>query len=161
MVNNWVNRIRKRGVLKSAALRAFTLVEVMAATAVMALAIGSSIIGIQAGINNLDSARTSTAVAQVLQAEAERLRILNWESLTALPSEATLNLASAMPTDAITKGKVVVTRTISDVTGFTNMKEIRLRAAWTSLNGQSRERVFRLRYAKGGLYDYYYSASGG
>ncbi len=140
--------------------RGFTLIEVIAATAVMALALGASVVGIQIGSNNLDAARTSTAVAQALQSEAERVRMLNWEALTALPAEARVDLTGAVPSDAIASGRVAVTRTISDVTGFANMKEIRLRAAWTSLNGQARERVFRLRYAKGGLHDYYYSASG-
>ena len=116
--------------------------------------------GIQIGINNLDAARTSTAVAQALQAEAERVRMLNWAALTALPAEARVDLTSMMPSDAIATGRVVVTRSISDVSGFANMKEIRLSAAWKSLNGKPRERVFRMRYAKGGLHDYYYSASG-
>ena len=149
-----------RGRAGRAGVAAFTLIEVIAATAVMSLSLGSAIVAIQIGINNLDAARTSTAVAQVLQAEAERLRMLNWTSLAALPAEEPVQLTAATPSEAITSGRVAVTRTISDVSGFSNMKEIRLRATWRSLNGQARERVFQLRYAKGGLHDYYYSTTG-
>jgi prepilin-type N-terminal cleavage/methylation domain len=140
---------------------AFTLVEVMVATAVMALSLVAAIIGIQIGINHLDVARTSTAVAQVLQAEAERVRMLNWVALSALPAEAEIDLTGTIPSEAIASGRVRVWRTITDVSGFANMKEVRLRGVWTSLDGAAREREFRLRYTKGGLHDYYYGSSGG
>lgn len=160
MINDWrPDRVLKLGG-RSRAFRAFTLIEVMAATAVMALSLGAAIIGIQIGINHLDVARTSTAVAQALQAEAERVRMLNWAGLSALPAEAQIDLSGVIPSEAIASGRVRVSRTISDVAGFANMKEVRLRAVWTSLDGASRERVFRLRYTKGGLHDYYYGSTG-
>lgn len=145
---------------RGAGRRAFTLIEVMAAVAVMALSLGASIIAIQMGMRNLELARVSTAASQVLQNEAERLRLLNWAAITALPATEDLTVPTAFDHESLFKGRVDFTRSVTDVTGFSNMKEIVLRASWTAINGQAHERVFRMRYSKGGLHDYYYGSSG-
>lgn len=132
----------------------------MAAVAVMALSLGTAIIAIQIGLRNLETARTSTAASQVLQNEAERLRLLNWVGVSALPASDTISVPAGFSHESLQNGRVAFTRTVSDVSGFTNMKEIVLRARWTSVNGQAHERIFRMRYAKGGLHDYYYGSSG-
>ena len=139
--------------------RAFTLVEVMAATAVMALSIGVGVVTLQIGMRNLELARTSTAAAQVLQNEAERLRLLNWSGVLALPGSENLNVPAAFAGNALPAGRITFSRTVSDVANFNDMKEILLRATWTSIDGQTHERVFRLRYAKGGIHDYYYGSN--
>lgn len=150
--HSWRHRMRGAG------REALTLVEVMAATMVMALAIGSSIVGIQAGMNHLDVARTSTSMAQLLQQEAERLRLLNWAGIESLPSSETWTPKEGVPDTR--RGKVKITRDVSSVAGYPDMKEIRLRATWEALNGRPCERVLWLRYAKGGLHDYYYNSTG-
>ena len=138
------------------ARRAFSILEVMSATAVMAMGLAAAIYGIQIGLRNLDVARTSTAIGQVMQSEAERIRLLNWDALSALPNNATtLSLADALNNRALKNGNIVVTRTISNVSGYTNMKEVRLVATWRSIDGLQRTRIIQFRYTKGGVYDYY------
>ena len=139
--------------------RAFTLIEVMAATAVMALSLGTGIIALQIGMRNLELARVSTAASQLLQNEAERLRLLNWAGISALPASAQLGVPSDFANATLLQGRVTFTRSVADATGFTDMKDIVLRADWTSLDGRPHERVFRLRYSKGGLHDYYYGST--
>lgn len=138
---------------------AFTLLEVIIATGVLTLGLGTGIIGLQLGMRDLDTARTSTAVSQVMQNEAERLRMLNWTQISALPVSANVDLASTFSGDSALSGRMTLTRTVSDVTGFSNMKEIVLQANWTGVDGKSHTRVYRMRYARGGLHDYYYSSA--
>ena len=145
-----------RPAARSGARRAFSILEVMSATAVMAMGLAAAIYGIQIGLRNLDVARTSTAIGQVMQSEAERIRLLNWDALSALPNNATtLTLADALNNRALKNGNVVVTRTISNVSGYANMKEVRLVATWRSIEGAQRTRIIQFRYTKGGVYDYY------
>jgi hypothetical protein len=136
---------------------AFSILEVMSALAVMAMGLGVAIHGLQIGLRNLDVARTTTAVAQVMQSEAERIRLLTWQMVTELPASSDLVLATVVKTKALKMGAVTVTREVANVTGFANMKMITLKASWKSIDGISRERSFQFRYTQGGLYDYYRS----
>jgi prepilin-type N-terminal cleavage/methylation domain-containing protein len=138
--------------------RGFSLLEVIMATAVLTLGLGTAIIGLQVGMRDLDLARTSTAVSQALQNEAERLRMMRWTDIEALPASETIDQTAAFSAEAILKGRLTMTRTISDVSGLANMKEIVLQAVWKGMDGKSHTRVYRLRYGKGGLHDYYYSS---
>lgn len=139
----------------------FSLLEVMLATTVMALGLAAGIVGLQLGMRDLDSARASTAVSQALQNEAERLRMMNWTSISALPSSGSVDVSTTVTTGSILNGRLAVTRTIADVSGYTNMKEIVLQAVWKGMDGQVHTRVYRMRYGKGGLHDYYYSSASG
>jgi type II secretory pathway pseudopilin PulG len=136
---------------------AFSILEVMSAIAVMAMGLGVAIHGLQIGLRNLDVARTTTAVAQVMQSEAERIRLLTWEMVTQLPASQNLTLDSVFATRALKNGSVTVTRYVDDVAGFSNMKMVKLQATWRSIDGVSHDRRFQFRYTQGGLYDYYRS----
>lgn len=137
----------------------FTLIEVIMAGVVMAFAVTTALVCIQIGMRDLDVARTGTAVSQVLQNEMERLRLKDWSSIAALPASEALDVGTAFSSDSVLKGRVTIVRTVGDVTGFTDMKEIVVTARWTSMDGTARSRVYRMRYAKKGLYDYYYSSN--
>lgn len=137
----------------------FTLVEVIMAGVVLAFAVTTALVCIQIGIRDLDVARTGTAVSQALQNEMERLRLKDWASIAALPESETLNVGTAFSSDSVLKGRVTIVRSVTDVSGFTDMKEIAVTASWTSIDGTARSRVYRMRYAKKGLYDYYYSSN--
>lgn len=133
-----------------------SLIEVVAATCVLALALTTSIVVLQIGFRDVDVARTGTVVSQVMQSEVERLRALNWDGILALPESETVDLTEAHSSEAIAGGRLTVTRTVSDVAGFVNMKEIRIAGVWTAINGMTHTRTLIMRYGKGGLYDYYY-----
>jgi Tfp pilus assembly protein PilV len=135
--------------------RAFSILEVMLAVAVMVFGLGAAIIGLQIGLRNLDVARTTTAVAQVMQSEVERIRLLTWEMVSQLDAQKVLSLDSVFATSALKNGTVTVTRYVTNVEGFSQMKMIKLQATWKSIDGMNHDRWFQFRYTRGGLYDYY------
>lgn len=139
--------------------RGFTLVEVVMASVVLAFGLVTSIICIQIGVRDMDVARTGTAVAQAMQNEMERLRLEDWEGISNLPAEQALDLAGTFSADSAIRDRVTVVRRVSDVPGFAQMKEVVLSARWTSIDGRSHQRTFRMRYAKNGLHDYYYRST--
>jgi prepilin-type N-terminal cleavage/methylation domain-containing protein len=149
---------------KRRSARGFTLVEVLVAAALMGFGLAGAAICLQVGLRNLDVARNTTLVTQVLQDEAERLRLENWTAISALPAQAAIldpapaHLAGTRFAEMAQAGRISVTRSVENVPGFADMKEIVLRAVWTDLGG-SHERIIRLRYAKGGVNDYYYGTS--
>lgn len=126
---------------------------------VLALALTSSIVCIQVGLRDLDLARTSTAVSQALQNEMERLRLEDWEGIAALPASETLDLRTTFSSVSALNDKIEFIRTVADVPGFAEMKEITVTARWTSFDGQPHTRAYRMRYAKSGLFDYYYKSN--
>lgn len=129
------------------------------AAAVLALALTTSIVCIQIGLRDLEMARTSTAVSQALQNEMERLRLEDWDGIVALPSSEALNLDATFSSNSVVNGKIEFTRTVADVPGFADMKEIVVSAEWTSMDGQPHVRSYRMRYGKSGLFDYYYKSN--
>lgn len=133
-----------------------TIIEVVISTVVLLLAIMGSIVALQAGFRDMELARDTAAATQVMQNEAERLRLLNWNAISSLPSEQEVDLSTTMTGKSLLFGRLRLLRFVSDVDGFENMKEIRLEARWTSANGQPHDRSLILRYSKGGVHDYYY-----
>jgi prepilin-type N-terminal cleavage/methylation domain-containing protein len=140
--------------------KGFSLIEVIMATVVMTFGLGTAIVGLQIGMRDLDLARATTAVSQALQNEAERLRMMKWSDIEALSSTETISQASTFSAEPILKGRLTMSRIISDVSGQANMKEIVLKAVWKGMDGKSHTRIYRMRYGKGGLHDYYYSSAG-
>lgn len=143
------------------------------AASVMVLAISSSILALQKGLQSIDNARSTTLAAQIMQSEIEILRLLNWTQI------GTLQAAQASPTtpkavdlsSSITTGtstaldqtltsiaaKFVCTRLITDITGR-EMKRITIQVSWTGLDSRPRSLSYETRYAKDGLSDYYYTS---
>lgn len=62
-------------------VRGFTIIEVVIASAVMVLAISSSLIVLQVGMRAIDNARYTTLAGQILQSQMEKLRLLTWTQL--------------------------------------------------------------------------------
>jgi hypothetical protein len=149
----------------------FTIAEVMVATFVLLLGICSAIFVIQAGFRALDTARNTTLAAQVLQSEMERIRLLPWNtSATEVgpgrPSIATLangtiDLRDLFPAGATTDHLIrrfTLTRTVTDVPDRGGeMKIITLTITWRGIDGMEHTRSSSTRYARHGLYDYYYT----
>ena len=139
--------------------RAFSILEVMSALAVMAFGLAAAIAGMQIGLRNLDVARTSNAISQVMQTEAERIRMYNWDMVSGLPTEATaVTIEQDLRTKALKNGNVSITRTVTNVANYNDtMKQIKLQATWRSIDGQRHDRIYWFLYVRGGLYDYYKS----
>jgi hypothetical protein len=137
-------------------------VEVLAATFVMTLVLGTSVIALQSGMKTIDYARRLTLASQVLQSEAELLRLLNWTQVQALPSSPTArSIDSVFAADATYANDFSLTLECDPVTGReTTMREITLVVSWKGTFGTSHSRTYRTRYCKDGLYAYYYTLAG-
>lgn len=140
--------------------KAMTLVEVMIAFTVMIAVLCGSLTAMQSGYKAIDTARCSTLAAQIMQSRIEQLRLSNW---TALEAEAArgagypVAVAGLVPAEAAdVAGRFTLTQTVAAVTGRTGIMDISLTVTWTGAGQVSHTRSFLTRYAKNGLYDYYY-----
>lgn len=128
------------------------------ASFVMAFGIATTIIAMQAGYKMIDVARGTTLASQVAQSEMERIRMLSWADIEAMPASANVNLAAVFTTDPSVAAQFSMVRLAADVPGKVgSQREIVLRVNWRSYDGRTHQRTFRTRYSKNGLYDYYYT----
>lgn len=134
--------------------RAFTLVEVMIASAVLVLGITTAIVTLQRGFQAVDRARHVTYASQVMQSELERLRLKSWAQLQALQDANDTSVA--VTTVAGLSATFRCTRSIRDLK--TEMKEITLVSEWSGYDGRPHSLRYVTRYSKTGLYDYFYTA---
>ena len=140
------------------ARRAFSILEVMSALAIMAFGLAAAISGMQIGLRNLDVARTANAISQVMQNEAERIRMYNWDMVIGLPAEEYITIEDSLKTKSLKNGDVLIKRTVTTLANYNGtMKQIKLQATWSSIDGQRHDRIYWFLYVQGGLYDYYRS----
>lgn len=134
--------------------RGYTLVEVMAAAAVLVLAISSALLVLQRGFQAVDTARMLTAAGELMQEQIESLRLKNWdqvEELQAAGDETVVRYANAEATGPAFH----CTRQIRDLKD--GMKEIILAAEWRGQDGRLQTARLITRYGRSGLNDYFYT----
>jgi Tfp pilus assembly protein PilV len=150
--------------------RAFTILEVMMAATVMALALTTSITTMQRGFLSLDTARNITIAGQILQCEVEKMRMVPWGTINAYAA-STPNLAieENFKNNPAVKARFTLSRTVTDVPTSTNvptsvtttpdgMKEMTFTVSWTSYDGRPLSRSYTTYYGQKGLYDYYFNS---
>lgn len=155
----------RRRLLRSRA--GFTIVEVAVAATVMVLAISSAILVLQSGFRALDTARKTTLAAQIIQSEMERIRMLSWNRVQQLQTASpTIDLATIFPQNTAVEREVLAqmqraftaTRTLTPLADFSNeIVEITVTVTWKGIDGVTHNRSTSTRYAKNGLYTYYYT----
>lgn len=127
---------------------------------VMAFAISTSIIAMQSGYKQIDLGRGTTLASQIIQSEMERLRMMSWTNITALPAKEAFDGATYFSSNPDIAGKYTITRTITDdATRPTEVKDMTVYVTWLSYDGRSHTRSFTAKYAKNGLYDYFYTVA--
>lgn len=138
--------------------RGFTILEVALASSIMAMGIATSIIAMQTGFKFINVARDTTLASQILQSEIERIRLMNWSAVTALPAEASVDLSTMFTSDTNLASRFTVVRLAeADSARPSDMRFITVRVSWKSVDGRSHTRSFQAKYVKNGLYDYYYT----
>lgn len=153
-------RLRRRG--------GFSLVEVIAATFVMLLAISSAILVMQSGFRSLDTARKTTLAAQIMQSEMERLRMLSWSRVQALigTEPAQIDISTIFPQSTEAEKRILeemkrtftATRSATYLSGTDDeLIGIGITVAWKGIDGVPHTRTSNTRYCKNGLYNYYYT----
>ncbi len=149
------------------------------ASFVVAMGIATSIIAMQSGFRSLDVARDTTLASQIVQSEVERLRLMSWAGISALPATETVNLSTMFTTNPEITNRFAATRIIGAVmdppvsptesnlanaaygnwkTWSTDeMKQITIVVTWKGYDLRSHTISMITVYAKNGLYDYLYT----
>jgi len=136
----------------------FTIIEVAMATFVMAFGIASSIIAMQAGFKQIDLARGTTIAAQVLQSEMERLRMMSWTMISALPETESFDGSIYFSANPEVAGRYTITRKVTaNADEPADIKDLTVVVRWQGYDGRWHERSFTAIYARNGLYDYFYT----
>jgi len=134
----------------------FSIPEVALASFVMALGIATAITAIQMGFRSLDVARGTTLASQILQSEIERVRMMSWTSIDALPASAAVDLSTMFSSSPALAASYTVTETVTDVIAG-EIRQISVSAAWRGYDGRPHQLSMMTYYTKNGLYDYYYT----
>lgn len=134
------------------------------ATAVMALAIATSIVVMSRGFNNLDSARCFSYASQIMQSELEKMRLTKWgngtaagngtDGVTAYSTSVTnLPIDSSFTSAGDVGSRMTMTRIAENV--HTGMIKVTLRISWKAIDGRALSRSYVTYYGQNGLYDYF------
>lgn len=140
----------------------FTLVEVMFAAGVLALAIVGMIQAVVSGSEMLDLSRKQTIAAQIIHGQIDQMRLNNWSEISALAATATVNVDAANQAANIAAGfafgpnlpavckDFTCTRTIANVR--TDLKRMTFTVSWKGNTGRSYSRTGTTYVGKNGLY---------
>jgi prepilin-type N-terminal cleavage/methylation domain-containing protein len=139
----------------------FTLIEVMSAAAVLALALVGMIQVVVSGSEMLDVSKKQTIAMQIIHGQLEQIRLLSWDQVGLLGSTDTRSVEAGDDTSSgkmflfgpnlpgIAKG-FVCKRTIETVK--TDLKLVTVTVTWTGNTGRSYSRSGTTYVAKNGLY---------
>lgn len=151
------SRLRLADSLRQRGQAGFTILEVAFASFVMAFGICTSIITMQWGFRNIDVARGNTLASQILQSEIERLRLMSFGAISALPATQTVDLSTMFTSNPALAARFTVTRSVSIDAARPDVRYLTVNVQWNSTDGKPHSRTFTTMYAKNGLYDYYYT----
>lgn len=163
--------MQKRSWLKRNA--GFTIFEVAMAAAVMALALGTSLVVMARGYALLDSARCISYASQIMQSELEKMRLTPWGNgtaagngtvtptipamVTAYPTTlTTVPIDSTFITGSDIGSRMTLTRIAANAPGHTTgMIHVTLTISWNAIDGRRISRSYVTYYGQNGLYDYF------
>jgi Tfp pilus assembly protein PilV len=144
----------------------FTILEVMMAASVMVLAITTSITTMQRGFATLDSARNLTLAGQIMVCEMEKIRMLDWTTVSGsdyMGTHAVSIDASFTDSDAATRYANLASRfTLSrlvETAGSADMLKITVTITWKNYDGRTISRSYMTYYARYGIHDYLYTTA--
>lgn len=140
------------------AARAFTLVEIMVAIAIIAISFVSLYAGITAGVQVIQLARENLRATQIMVEKTETIRIKSWSEITNSVDSATTFVEDFYPRGVASKGLTYHgTIKIADSELDTNYRdEVRLvvvTVRWTNA-GVARAREMRTHVAREGMQNY-------
>ena len=134
--------------------RAFTLIEVAMAGAILALVIATALTASQRAFLLLDTARNYETAADILQTELEHERILPWARVSDAGYQPVVDTGfSRNPSLA---GRFTLSRTIVALADHGGkMLQITLTVRWRNYDGRELSRTLVTYYGQGGLYEYF------
>jgi Tfp pilus assembly protein PilV len=114
-------------------LRAFTIVEVMVASAILVVGFMGMIQGITVGSEMMATARRQTIAAEILDHEIGKLRVKDWSYINSLSSAASATYSSDLASinTAIAASGVSFTLASTVTTITTDLREVAFTVTWT------------------------------
>lgn len=141
---------------RPAGRRAFTVVEVIMAVGVLALAITTAITTLQRAFLTLDSARNISIASTILQTEVENERLFTWAKMTDATYQPAIG-ATYLRNPAVA-GRFSISRTTTAVAGHSSqMVQVTLTVRWRNYDGRTLARSFTTYFTQGGLNDFFYA----
>ena len=129
------------------------------AAIVMAFAITTSITVMQRAFLAVDAARGVSYAAQIMQSELEKMRLLNWATVTArYPTSATPVAVDSSFTSNTFIGNRFTMTGVGEQMHTNTMLKITLTISWKSYDGRTLSRSMVTYYGQHGLYDYVLSS---
>lgn len=141
---------------------AFTLIEVMIAAGVMAVALVGMIQVVVSGSEMLDVARKQTIAMQIIHGQIDNIRLSDWSTVNGYPASRTVTVSGSDQSTNISYGFVfgsnlttvatdfTCTRTISTVR--TDLKQVTFTVTWTGNTGRTYRRTGSTYFGNNGLY---------
>ena len=137
-------------------IRAFTLVEVVMAVFILALALTTSLAALQRAFLQLDTARNLEIAANMLQCEMEKERLFTWAQASNAGYAPVID--PSFSRNPAIGGRFTLSRSLSTLSGHSSqVVQITLTVTWRGYDGRSLSRSYTSYYTQGGLYAYLYS----
>ena len=130
------------------------MLEVMIAALILAVLITSTFAAMQRAFPAIETARNITVAGHIIQTEIERLRLKDWSTVSAL-SNGSVTVDSSFTSAPAIGNRFTLARSVGSP--HADMREITLTATWTSFEGRPLSRSYTTRYARYGMYDFFYN----
>lgn len=130
----------------------------MLASIVLALTLTTAITTMQRTFLLVTSAHNLTMGSQVIENEIEKVRLLGWDTVSALPASATLAVDPRFTTNRRVGNRFTLTRTVGKVRGNADLLEMKYTLTWRSA-GRTLSRSYTSYYARYGTYDWLYNTT--
>jgi prepilin-type N-terminal cleavage/methylation domain-containing protein len=149
--------IRPQRLLREAARRGFTLVEVAMSVIVLALALTTSLTAMQSAFLQFDTARNLEIAANILQCEMEKERLFTWTAVSDASYVPVIDTSFAR--NPTISGRFTLSRTLTAVAAHSGqMVQITLTVRWRSYDGRYLTRSYTSYYTQGGLREHMYGS---
>ncbi len=134
---------------------AFTLVEVMMAVGVLALALTTAITTMQRAFLDLDTARNLQLANGIMQCELEKERLFTWAQVS--DAAYSCRIDASFLHNPIVASRFTLVRATAVVAGHSGkMLQVTLTATWRSYDGHRLSRSFTTYFSQDGLNTYVY-----
>lgn len=136
-----------------AGVRGLTVVEVVMAVFVLAVAITTGLAAMQRAFLQLDTARNLQLASSILQCEMEKERLLPWSTISSATYQPAID--ATLLRDVSIAGRFTLSRSINAVND--QLVQVTLTATWRTYEGRNVSRTYTTYFCQGGLYNWIYA----
>ncbi|HLP25386.1 MAG TPA: hypothetical protein VK477_06900 [Acidobacteriota bacterium] len=142
--------------------RGFTVLEVMLAAFILAVAIATSITTLQRAFLSIDTARNMTLAGQIMQHELEKVRLKDWTTVSGYTDDDDLPIDTLFTSNDYIANLIANRglRLAREVTvPETDIVQLTYTVTWRNYDGRELSRSYVTYYARYGIYDFFYNSS--